>query len=110
MAAVGSVVDFEMAHPSRTRGDVPVGKESACDLPTAEPSRPRKRNCTRPVFSQADVTRAVRGVIRAGAGPIWRVRIEPTGAILVELGKPVAPTDGNDDVEQWLSKHHAHQR
>lgn len=77
-------------------------RKHTCDPATAEPSRPRKRNRARAVFSQADVTRALKGVAKAGFGPIWRVRIETTGAILIEFGGPDRAAGPQDDLDREL--------
>jgi hypothetical protein len=76
-------------------------KEHTCASPRGEPSAPKKRGRARPVFSQADVTRAVKGVLKAKLGPIWRVRIETTGAILIEVGTPGVDTAERDGGNPW---------
>jgi hypothetical protein len=80
-------------------------QERTCDPQISKPSATNKRNRAR-AFTQADVVRAVRGVVKAGLGPIWRVRIETTGAILIEVGTPgidAAERDGSNPWDQALA-------
>jgi hypothetical protein len=50
----------------------------------------------------------IKGAIDAGL-TVTGLEVDPaTGAFRVLVDKPAEPTDA--DVEQWLSKQHAHQR
>ena len=57
-------------------------------------------------FRQADVTRAVRGVVKGGVpvSAIRAVRINPQGAIEIETGKQPAQ-DLQAPLDQWMAKH-----
>jgi hypothetical protein len=77
-----------------------VEQNQACDPPAAKPSATKKRNRARAAFRQCDVTRALRGAIKAGFGPGWRVRIEPNGTILIEMGEPVAQHE-TEEANEW---------
>jgi hypothetical protein len=85
-----------------------VEQNHACDPQATKPSATNNRDRAR-AFTQADVVRAVRGVVKAGLGPIWRVRIEPTGAISIEFGGPAAQNpnqeDGDAALDKWMAKH-----
>jgi hypothetical protein len=59
-------------------------------------------------FRQSDVTRAIRAARAAGV-EVARVEIDKDGKISVFAGEPV-PRVGSrqeNEVEQWLGKHHA---
>ena len=62
-------------------------------------------------FKQSDVARAVKAARAAGI-EVAAVRINPQGQIEVVAGKPLVQdaTSPTDEVESWLSKHHAHHR
>jgi hypothetical protein len=85
-----------------------IEQNQACDPGAAKPPPTKKRHRAR-AFIQADVVRAVRGVVKAGLGPIWRVRIEPTGAISIEFGGQATQNpnqeDGDAALDKWMAKH-----
>jgi hypothetical protein len=39
-------------------------------------------------FRQSDISRAIKGVVKAGFGPVWRVEVKPDGTIVVVVGGP----------------------
>ena len=58
-------------------------------------------------FRQADVTRAVKGVVAAGVG-IAQVEIDKSGKIVIVTGKPQEPaTATQDDLDQELAEFEA---
>jgi hypothetical protein len=58
-------------------------------------------------FTQADVTRAIRGATKAGC-QVARAEIELGGKIVVFMGTKSQEPAQSNDVENWVRKH-AHQ-
>jgi|ERR1700719_3860299 hypothetical protein len=78
-------------------------QEKACDPQTAKPSATKKRNRARAPFRQCDVTRALRGAVKAGCSVGWRARIEvATGDIIIEMmGEPAAQQQAEEGANEW---------
>ena len=101
MAGHPTSVNLCLSPPARRR-------ETHGQAPTpTQPPKQRTRGLSR--YKRSETTRLLQGAIDAGL-TVRGIEVDPiTGAlrVLVESGKD-KPDDA--DVEQWLSKHHAHQR
>jgi hypothetical protein len=72
------------------------------------PKQPRTRGLSR--FKRSEATRLLKSAIDAGM-PVRGLEVDPvTGKLCLLFGEPSKGESDDADVEQWLSKHHAHQR
>ncbi len=79
----------------------PAKTNRACIPPRSKASALPRRKRARTAFRQRDVTRALKGVVKAGFGPIWRIQINPDGAIVIEIGKPGTQDQAVQEGNEW---------
>ena len=72
-----------------------------------KPSKQRTRGFSR--YKRSETARLLKGAMDAGL-PVRGIEVDPiTGVLRVLVGSGKDKPD-DADVEQWMSKHHAHQR
>jgi hypothetical protein len=76
--------------------------------PRKQPPKQRTRGFSR--YKRSETTRLLKSAIDAGM-LVRGLEVDPvTGALRVLFDKPGKGEPDDADVEQWLSKHHAHKR
>jgi hypothetical protein len=74
----------------------------------SQPSKQRGRGASR--YKRSETARLLKAATDAGL-TVRGIEADPvTGALRILVGKGGEGEPGDTDVEQWLSKHHAHKR